>query len=296
MVSRHRDRCAWRRVVAAAVVVACGAATLAGCKPPVPPQQFLSRHAVLSGYNARAESIQRLWSRCHIAVDMPKFDDAGALVTGRESYSADGHFVFDKPRNLLLQGKAPFVGAVFGLHSNDEQYWFWVKPKTSTEWKGRHGGSGQDRLLLRPDRLLETLGMFAVPADGRAMFRRDPDTDVIQVVAASPLPVEAHGGFASTCVVQEIHLDRYKHDPVSVRLLDPSGEPIVVSTLSDYREVDGVRVPGKLVFRFLLLHPVRNETVVTLDLKDTTLTKELPSSAFAYREPPVDAHVDVDVP
>ena len=115
MVSRHRDRCAWRRVVAAAVVVACGAATLAGCKPPVPPQQFLSRHAVLSGYNARAESIQRLWSRCHIAVDMPKFDDAGALVTGRESYSADGHFVFDKPRNLLLQGKAPFVGAVFGL-------------------------------------------------------------------------------------------------------------------------------------------------------------------------------------
>jgi hypothetical protein len=278
------------------LVAGCVAAASAGCKPPVQPQQFLSRHAVLSSYNARAESIQRLWSRCHIVVDMPKFDDAGTSVTGRESYAADGHFIFDKPRNLLLQGKAPFVGAVFGLHSNDQQYWFWVKPKTSTEWKGRHGGPGQERLLLRPDRLLETLGMFAVPTDGRAMFRRDPDTDVIQVVAESPLPSDAHGGFASMCVVQEIHLDRYKHDPVSVRLLDPSGEPIVVSTLSNYREVEGVRVPGTLVFRFLLLDPVRNETVVTLDLKDITLTKELPSSAFAYREPPVDAHVDVDAP
>jgi len=296
VVSRHRDRRTWRRFVAAALVAGCVAAASAGCKPPVQPQQFLSRHAVLSSYNARAESIQRLWSRCHIVVDMPKFDDAGTSVTGRESYAADGHFIFDKPRNLLLQGKAPFVGAVFGLHSNDQQYWFWVKPKTSTEWKGRHGGPGQERLLLRPDRLLETLGMFAVPTDGRAMFRRDPDTDVIQVVAESPLPSDAHGGFASMCVVQEIHLDRYKHDPVSVRLLDPSGEPIVVSTLSNYREVEGVRVPGTLVFRFLLLDPVRNETVVTLDLKDITLTKELPSSAFAYREPPVDAHVDVDAP
>jgi len=296
VVSRHRDRRTWRRFVAAALVAGCVAAASAGCKPPVQPQQFLSRHAVLSSYNARAESIQRLWSRCHIVVDMPKFDDAGTSVTGRESYAADGHFIFDKPRNLLLQGKAPFVGAVFGLHSNDQQYWFWVKPKTSTEWKGRPGGPGQERLLLRPDRLLETLGMFAVPTDGRAMFRRDPDTDVIQVVAESPLPSDAHGGFASMCVVQEIHLDRYKHDPVSVRLLDPSGEPIVVSTLSNYREVEGVRVPGTLVFRFLLLDPVRNETVVTLDLKDITLTKELPSSAFAYREPPVDAHVDVDAP
>jgi hypothetical protein len=278
--------------VGAALMAMGAVAALAGCKPEVRPQVFLSRHEVLSQYNARAEAIRRLWSRCHIEVDMPKFDDDA--VAGRQAYSADGHFIFDKPQSLLLQGKAPFVGAVFGLHSNDTEYWFWVKPQTSTEWKGRHDGPGRDRLVLRPDRLLEALGMFAVPTDGRAVFRRDADTDVIQVLAESPLPSEAQGGFSPLYVAQEVHLDRYEHDPISVRLLSPSGEPIVVSTLSDYREVDGQRVPTTLVFRFLMFRPVRSETVITLKLKDATLTKELSAAAFAYRESPVETRIDVD--
>ncbi|NIA20736.1 MAG: hypothetical protein GWP05_01940 [Anaerolineaceae bacterium] len=269
---------------------------LAGCKPDLQPQEFLSRRDVLAIYNARAAAITRLWSKCRIEVRMPKFnaDPADPRVTGYDTYSADGHFVFTKPRNLFLQGKAPFVGPVFGLHSNDRDYWFWVKPKDSVEYRGRYGGPGQDKLFLRPDRLLEALGLFAVPADGRAMFRRDDEADVIQVLAKSPPQNDLGQGFSSLYVAKEIHLDRFKHDPVEVRLLSPSGDPLVISQLEDYREIDGRRVPTRLTFRFLFAVPARSEATVTLKLKRVSLTKEINPRLFVYNPSPVEHFVDLD--
>jgi len=295
-MNRDRDLLRWVRPLAACLALPVCLANLAGCKPEVKPQEFLSRGDLLSKYNARAEAIARLWSRCHIAVRMPKFNDhtAGAKVIGYDNYSADGHFIFAKPRNLLLQGKAPFIGPVFGLHSNDQEYWFWVKPEVSTEYKGRYGGRGEDRLVMRPDRLLEALGVFAVPADGRVMFRRDERTDVIEVLAESPPPKDPGGGFSSLYVAKEIHLDRLEHDPVQVRLFSPSGDPVVISRLEGYQEIDGQRVPTRLTFRFLLIVPARSETTVTLKLKQVSLTKEIRPKAFAYHPPPVEHHEDLD--
>ena len=295
-MNRDRDLLRWVRPLAACLALPVCLANLAGCKPEVKPQVFLSRHDVLATYNARAEAIPRLWSRCQVDVRVPKFNDdpADAKVTGYDNYSADGHFIFSKPRNLLLQGKAPFVGPVFGLHSNDREYWFWVKPEVSTEYKGRYGGRGEGRFVMRPDRLLEALGVFAVPADGRVIFRRDERTDVIEVLAEWPPPDDPGGGFSSLYVAKEIHLDRVKHDPVQVRLFSPSGDPVVISRLEGYQEIDGQRVPTRLTFRFLLVVPARSETTVALKLKQVSLTKEIKSAAFAYRPPPVEHHEDLD--
>ena len=296
-MTRDRGALYWLRRLTTGWAMAVWLAGLAGCEPPPPaPQVFLSRHDVLAAYNARAEAIARLWSRCQVQVRMPKFNDdpADPKVTGYDTYSADGLFVFAKPRNLVLQGKAPFVGPVFGLHSNDQEYWFWVKPEVSTEYKGRYGGRGEDRFVMRPDRLLEALGVFAVPTDGRVMFRRDERTDVIQVLAESPPPNDPGGGFSSRYVAKEIHLDRLEHDPVQVRLFSPSGDPVVISRLEGYQEIDGQRVPTRLTFRFLLIEPARSETTVTLKLKQVSLTKEIKPAAFAYRPPPVEHFVDLD--
>ena len=295
-MNRDRGALHWLgRLMLSGAVAVC-LAGLAGCEPPeLQPQEFLSRRDVLTMYNARAEAITKLWSKCHIDVRMPKFNDdpADPKVTGYDTYSADGHFVFTKPRNLVLQGEALFVGPVFGLHSNDQEYWFWVKPEVSTEYKGRYGGRGEGRFVMRPDRLLEALGVFAVPTDGRVMFRRDERTDVIEVLAESP-PNDPGGGFSALYVAKEIHLDRLEHDPVQVRLFSPSGDPVVISRLEGYQEIDGQRVPTRLTFRFLLIMPARSETTVALKLKQVSLTKKLKPKAFAYSPSPVEHFVDLD--
>ncbi len=133
-----------------------------------------------------------------------------------------------------------------------------------------------------------------MPADGRALFRRDDETDVIQFLAESPLLTDMSEGFSSLYVFQEIHLDRLKHDPLEVRLFNISGDPIVVSRLEDYKEIDGQRIPMKLTFRFLRTHPTRAETTVTLKLKRVSLTKEINPALFAYHAPPVERHEDLD--
>ncbi len=281
----------------AAAIVLAGFAGLAGCAPkePEPVQEILPKEDLLSHYNARAEAIQKLRAKCHVEARLPKLDDEGRPIEGEhETWSLDGNLLLRKPRDLYLVGKA-LTEPMFGLHSNREMYWFWVKPRVSTVYYGRYDGPGAERFAIRPDYLLQTLGVFPVPED-LTVFRRADDRDVLQTIGvdvAEPAcrqgPDEAR---LAVFLTQEVYLDRTEHhDPVEVRRYDRRGTPIVVTRLEEYRQVDGLRVPARLQYHF-----VPADATFTLSLRKISLTRDIPETAFTYREPDVEHREDLDRP
>ena len=283
------------RPVAALLIMVLAALT--GCQPAAPPaQEILPRSELLARYNARATAIAQLSAPCHIAARFPKMDRNGIPIKGQyETWSLDGTFVFRKQRDLYLVGEA-FSSPVFGLGSNSEMYWFWVRPGMSTEYFGRYDGPGAKKFAIRPDYLLETLGVYPVTTDVDVWaFRRGDDRDIIQIMDVDVSQPEPNFSPDKVAVVlglrEEIHLERVHHDPVEVRLYDPAGEPILVSQLLDYAQVGEVRLPTKLVYRF-----VEADALFTLSLRDISLTKKLKDAAFAYRPGEVKTHRNLDEP
>jgi len=279
-------------VVIVPLVLAC-AWVLPGCPPPKPPEpEILPRASLVERYNARAAAIQKLWARCRIEARVPKMDKHGRAVQGRyDVWSLDGNFLLRKPRDLALVGRA-LTDPVFGLYSNSQMYWFWVKPGGSTEYHGRYDGPGAGTFPIRPDYLLETLAIFPVASDV-GYFRRGDEFDFLETMGIDVRQSRAGSPDEAALVVwlrQEVALERVHHDPVEVRLYDTEGEPLVISRLLDYQEVDGQRLPMKLVYRF-----VPTDTTFTLWLKDVSLTKEMKDAWFEYRPAPeVKQHVDLD--
>jgi hypothetical protein len=289
----------WRIAVLGPLVLVC-ALTLGGCPPPKPvvPPEILPRETLVTNYNTRAEAIQKLWSKCHIEIRIPTFESgkptAEARVTGSKSYALDGNFILRKPRDLYLEGRTLLPPTpVFGLFSNSEKYWLWVKPDVSTEWSGRYGGPGSTKFFMRPDRLLEALGLFPLLSDAAMTFRRDGSRDVFILLA--PGCTEAKGTARGSCISEEIYLSQTTHLPEEVRLYNDAGDPVIVSTLGDYTEVDGQQVPRHIVARFIEPSARRAESTVTLDLSSISLTKEIIKDAvFQYRAVDVDHRVDLD--
>lgn len=265
-----------------------------GCPPPdaaEPLGEELPRDELLREFNARARRLDRLRTDCRITLRYPKTDDRGESIPEKyEQHGADGDLLFRKPRDLYLVGRV-LGSELFGLHSNSGEYWFWIKPEVSTEYYGRYGGPAARGFALRPDRLLLALGIFELQRDDGAMFVRGDTFDRIYRFRALPGAGDPAGPGVSHYVEEQIVLERVHHDPVEVRLYDPEGERLVVSELSDYREVEGVRVPHRIHLRF-----VPEDATMTLELKrgDVELPAELNDRIFAYREPPVDRHVDLD--
>jgi len=280
-----------------AAVAMCGS-LLSGCNDNknLAPDEILPRASLVDLYNSRAEAIQKLKAKCHVEARMPRMDDQGRPVQGKyDTWSLDGNLLLRKPRDLYLVGRA-LSDPMFGLHSNRETYWFWVKPRASVEYVGRYDGAGAEQFLIRPDYLLRTLGIFPVPADLWA-FRRGDRRDVLQLMAVE-VPDAPPGAGRQVKVmlylVQEVYLERVHHDPVEVRLYDKRGERIVVSHLEDYQVVDGQRVPTRLTCHF-----VPADATFKLSLSKVSLTAEIKDAVFDHdtvTPPSLKNHINLDAP
>ena len=293
------------RVVVPLLTLVLAAVALPGCPPKTEAvQELLPRDILIARYNLRAETISMMRAKCHIEARLTKLDDTGKPVKGKvDTYSVDGNLLLRKPRDLYLVGKA-FIGEeVFGLHSNNEKYWWWVKVGEPSEYVGRHGGPGAEMFPVRPDLLLEALAIYPLPGDMR-VFKRGDQFDVIQTQGVELDPASGEGATGGQVrvlpyLMQEISLERVHHDPVEVRLYRKDGEPLLVARLENYQDVpsriedekvtETQRMPMKIVYRFV---PI--DWTFTLELTDVSLTREIKPAVFEYHTKGFLHTVDID--
>lgn len=153
------------RVERAVAILAFACGAISGCpppqpaRPPTPPRDSAEIVSLINDNNRR--------------IDRPLYSPAVRVAAhfrderGRpHDFNFDGTLLVRKPRELRLDLRHPLGEPVMGVGSNDDDFWAWVKPELSTFWWGRHRHVGKtcaDPIPLRPEQLLETLGIHVLP-------------------------------------------------------------------------------------------------------------------------------------
>jgi hypothetical protein len=253
---------------------------VAGCNQcPKPPPEFqpnppklLPMVAVVRAINANNQRIPSLWATLFYSA---------TIIDSGQSHSVasdDGVLLYQHPRNFRLNGKKEFVGTVFDLGTNDEEFWLEVVPGTNRLWWGKFKD-------------LERVGPAQIPVDpeavGQVLAVNTIDVDFLH----QPVPVMRYEGRMDSYVFQfnyqapdrwftqkEIWYDRGTLRPRRVVLYDANGKPVLDARLSNDLHV---RVPnepvagGPLVAgNFRLFFP-DSASRMEFTLKDVQLFKDM---------------------
>jgi len=255
---------------------------VAGCGPikqPTGPEPLPAPTAeeVLAVHNAWADSIEHIWARADLRLNVPKRDGSAE----RKKFDLDGHLFLQKPDNLFLHGEV--LGQdQFTLGASEERFWLWVRPQVNTVWTGRRGGPGERRLVLSPSALAEALGVFRVA----------PSEDLEQRCALHGEHMvlseyRRDGGAA----VRRIWFDRRTSRPARIDLFDESGRRLLMAELLRYERVGEIEVCTAYRARF---YGNGEEMDLVLRLKEVNLDKKPNPRVFEYRVPPGAAEKDLD--
>ena len=214
---------------------------LAGCNnlPPKPtnpwPGPAQPIWEVVKEVNGNASKIKTIWARHDFDAEI--VDDKGKA----HSLSGNGVLQFRKPGDLLL--KAGGIIDYFEVGANDEHYWFTVYPKeVGTQWWGRKdqmSEEGARRIPIRPDLILEVLGVHEIDED----FMRPPvptmrvnnDQWSYMLVWNAPLRTP----IARWVAVKEVWYDVITKLPKLILLFDQYGNVVLRAYLSKHKKVDG---------------------------------------------------------
>jgi len=258
----------------ATVAVAAGVLTT-GCVKPPPAYPFVPMHEAIRRVNANNAPFASVAggvkaSPLDAAIRFREHEGAPA-----RQFSFSGVLGFHEPRDMVLQLREGLGNTVvLQAGSNESDYWRWVKPEIDTLWWGTYPKpapesapgtepSAQDRLSettsapasrpasagsstpgarslddmpIRPDDLIEVLGLAILPTDttgpGGPVYQPQPTRNVLIFLEYD----ETGQGY----IEKEYHLDRAP--PYLVRELlfrDPDGRVRMNAALTDYRPVRG---------------------------------------------------------
>jgi len=168
--------------------------------------------------------------------------------TGRlKSFDMTGILLYRKPRSLYLRLEHTLAGKM-EIGSNDEEFWVWERFDNPRYLWGRHEltdcASDVD-LLVRPDHLLEMLGLGDLPTETKGPTGPVPWTgwDYYELVF---LTRNAAGQLR---IAKTIDIER--REPFLVRSIvyfRADGHPFMVAKLSEYKQIQGstVLAPHKI--------------------------------------------------
>lgn len=262
-------------IAAAGVLAAVFAAVLSSCRTaPAADDQSSPRVAeqalpdgFVARYNESIAQLDRLWARTVVRVDAPGPDG------DRERTQGEGYLQLIQPRSVSLSVGKYIDRMYFVLGSNDERYWWFdmLDTDAKTALVGRHELvtpelAGELGVPVHPLDLVDLLGLSPVSDDAQLVRTGSRDGRQTLVVATST----RLGG------TRELEIDPGQLIPLSVRLLDPAGEPVASSELSRHR---AARVnTGRLAI-------VAGRAEIDLPTLDATITLDVSDAENLGRKP-----------
>jgi hypothetical protein len=260
-----------RSATAILILVALAAA---GCGPMRGPAAqvpaALGPAEVLAAHNAWADSIQHVWSRAGLMIDMPNPQKQGE----RGRYDMDGHLFLRKPEDLYLHGQV-MGQEVFAMGMNAERFWLWVRPKVNKVWTGRRGGQGERQFVLAAEDLMSALGMFRIALGPN-------DLATFDVMPAQYVLTQQRDFAGRRVPWRRIWFDRRSLRPVRVDLYDEDGRSLLMAELLKYEPVGRTDVCMTYRVRFY----GSQEVDLVLRLSSVSLLRPVNPKVFEYRLPP----------
>jgi hypothetical protein len=218
------------------------------------PPNLLPMGRVVAAINSNNQKIPSLWSSLNYSATIIDNGQTHAVS------SDDGILLYSVPGNFRLVGKKEFIGTVFDIGTNEQLYWLEVLPGTNRMWWGTYAdlarvGAGQLPIPIRPDLVMEVLGVGIINTDFNALpvptMRYDGRADAYVFV----FNVKAPDRWLAQ---KEVWYDRQTLRPRRVLLYDADGRPVLVASLAmdkkvqiaDQKPADWPLVPGdyKLFF------------------------------------------------
>ena len=144
-------------------------ALLAGCPPPAEPPPWRSLPEMVSAINANNRRIDfgiKGKGVADVRLTEPTIDASKPPATHR--FQLDAITLLVKPWHFFMRLEHSFGQTVIEVGSNDEHYWLWIGGATDTLWWGRRANLNkpcQGSIPIRPDHLIEALGIADLPTD-----------------------------------------------------------------------------------------------------------------------------------
>lgn len=179
---------------------------------------------------------------------------------GHENYlNGTISLAYAYPHSLRIFGKKDIVGPIFELGSNDERFWMIQRLEGGTLYTGTYKNLSKidaDEMPVRPDLVLEVLGVQTVPVDLLTepvpQMRFNNDADAYMFTWSQKLADR-------WIVVKEIWYDRATKLPMLVHLFDENGRIIIHADLADHQPVRIENVPQaqwpKVATAYTLMFP-----------------------------------------
>jgi hypothetical protein len=272
---------------------------LPGCAPKaVPPAGYfgptLPMKEVVEGINANNIAISSLWSRHYFEATIVDEKQKSHFVNG------EGVLLYRSPNEMRIVGTKDIAGTIFEIGTTAERYWVMVVPELDTMWWGEYGRLDRlppKRIPIRPDLILQVLGVSAVDADflkePAPVMRFNNDADAYMFVWNTR-------GKDRWIAQKEIWYDRATLLPKVVLLFDADGRIVLRAYLSKHR---GVKVNGlaegsgpKIATEYQLFFP-DTKTHMSFELRDMALRHNGVPNANSIRfprEPEVSKVIQVD--
>ena len=205
------------------------------------------------------------------------------------TFTGDGAILYRGPREMRLIGNAGVIGTVFEVGSTNDRFWLKLVPELDTMWWGHYRHLGKpcaQPIPLRPDLVVEVLGVAVIPTDFNALpvptMRFNHERDAYMFVWNAPMG-DRWGA------IKEVWYDRETLLPVLVMLYDPDGRVVVRAELRNHRAVEVEGLPRerwpRVASEFRLFFP-ENGTRMELDLREMMLNRRgSPPRGLAFPDP-----------
>ncbi|HSZ54788.1 MAG TPA: hypothetical protein VK797_03960 [Tepidisphaeraceae bacterium] len=236
------------------------------------PPALLPMVAVVNAINANNLRIPTLWASLNYSATIMDNGKAHSVT------SDDGILLYSHPRDFRLIGKKEFVGTVFDMGANENEFWLEVVPGVNQLWWGRFKDlekTGPAKLPVDPEAVGEVLSVNTV------------DSDFLH----QPVPVMQYDGAADCYVFQfnyqapdrwfaqkQMWYERATLRPRRVVLYDASGKPVLDARLSHDVHVQVPNEPaagGPLIAGDFRLFFPDSQSRMEFTLKDVQIFKDM---------------------